>query len=238
MSKLYDVSSLQEDPFCGLNITRSGIIFNSHLSSTVWVSVGRWVWWSQGLSELWVLRVSQQGMVQLQHRDVEDKFMKLTCTVVAVKLWWWRRACTAGGHHYWHSPVATDTQTTLIKASWNVLTLATVQTYLKITLLHHLFIHFWWSLCSVATEMHCAVPSLPSTNLGMTNFKDFTSDDAAFFLCPWLPMWFHVTGLNLFCDIWTHGRLFPGIPKYQSIGVLQPTPCCKVIVRFVIEVAT
>lgn len=79
---------------------------------------------------------------------------------------------------------------------------------------------------------------LPFTNLGVTNFKDITLDDAAFFLCPGLPMWFHITGLNLLCDIWAHGRLFPGIPKLQSISLLQSTPCCKVIVRLVIKVAT
>lgn len=54
---------------------------------------------------------------------------------------------------------------------------------------------------------------LPSTNLGVANFKDFTLDDAAFFLCPGLPMWFYITGLYLFCNIWAQGRLFPGIPK-------------------------
>lgn len=79
---------------------------------------------------------------------------------------------------------------------------------------------------------------LPFTNLGVTNFKDFTPDDAAFFLCPGLPMWFHITGFNLLCDIWAHGRLFPGISKLQSISFLQPTPCCKVIVRLIVKVAT
>lgn len=78
---------------------------------------------------------------------------------------------------------------------------------------------------------------LPATNLGATNVKDFALDDAAFFLCPGLPVWFHITGLNLLCDIWAGGRLFPGIPKIQSIGLLQPIPCCKVIASLVIKVA-
>lgn len=79
---------------------------------------------------------------------------------------------------------------------------------------------------------------LSSTNLGVTNFEDFTLDDAAFFLRPGFPVWFQITGLNLLCDIWAHGRLFPGISKIQRIRVLQSTPCCKVIVCLVIKVAT
>lgn len=79
---------------------------------------------------------------------------------------------------------------------------------------------------------------LSSTNLGVTNFEDFTLDDAAFFLCPRLSVWFQITGLNLLCDIWAHGRLFPGISKIQRIIVLQSTPCCKIIVCLVIKVAT
>lgn len=72
----------------------------------------------------------------------------------------------------------------------------------------------------------------------MTNFEDITQDEAAFFLCPGLAMWFQITGLNLLCDIWTHRRLFPGIPKCQSTSLLQPIPGCKIIVRLVIKVAT
>lgn len=79
---------------------------------------------------------------------------------------------------------------------------------------------------------------LSSTNLGVTNFEDFTLDDAAFFLCPGLPVWFQITGLNLLCDIWARGRLFPRISKIQSIRFLQSTPCCEVIVCLVIKVAT
>lgn len=79
---------------------------------------------------------------------------------------------------------------------------------------------------------------LSSTNLGVTNFEDFALDDAAFFLCPGLPVWFQITGLNLLRDIWARGRLFPGISKIQRVRLLQSTPCCKVIVCLVIKVAT
>lgn len=93
----------------------------------------------------------------------------------------------------------------------------------------------------VLHDQKCTVLShhlLSSTNLGVTNFEDFAPDDAAFFLCPGLPVWFQITGLNLLCDIWAHGRLFPGISKIQRISLQQSTPCCKVIVCLVIKVAT